>query len=124
MQPLIFEQSTRTLKNGEFAEILHVQGGPVVVLSASGLASYKSVEYVSDPLGNGLMGYAEIPIEASLQVIENSFVVNIRSGFVQLHNGMALLITPFHATLFANNTDALSGQNRIAQVPMDAVDLI
>lgn len=124
MQPLVFKQSKITLNNGEFAELLHIQGGPVVAISRTGLASFKSADHVNDPLGNGLLGYSDLPATISLTPKEESFVESIRSGFVQLHDGFALLITPFHATLFANNDDALSGNNRLAQVPLNDIDLL
>ena len=124
MQPLVFKQSPVTLKNGEFAEILHIQGGPVVVISAAGLASYKSESAMADPLGNGRLGYADIPDEVSLEPADETFVESIRSGFVQLRGGLALLVTPFHATLYASNDDALSGSNPLAQVPLNQIDLL
>lgn len=124
MQPLIYKQCPTRLSNGDFAEILYLQGGPVVVLSHGGIASYKSADAVSDPLGNGLLGTAELPDDRELEAKEDSFVAHIRSGFVQLHNDYALLVTPFHATLFASNSDALEGKDRLAQVPLDAIDLV
>lgn len=124
MQPLVFKQSTITLKNGEFAEMLHIQGGPVVIVSAGGLASYKSEMAVDDPLGNGRLGSAELPDSLTLQAVNDSFVASIRSGFAQLHGGFALLITPFHATLFANNEQALEGKEPLAQVPLNQIDLL
>jgi hypothetical protein len=124
MQPLVFKQSTVTLKNGEFGEILHIQGGPVVVVSAGGLASYKSESAMKDPLGNGRLGYADIPDEVGLEPADGTFVESIRSGFVQLQGGLALLVTPFHATLYASNDDALGGQNPLAQVPLNQIDLL
>ena len=124
MQPLVFKQSTTTLSNGDFAEILHIQGGPVVVISAGGMASYKSVQAVDDPLGNGRLGSADIPENTSLEAVEGSFVVSIRSGFAQLQGGYALLITPFHATLFRSSEDALEGKEPLAQVPLNQIDLL
>ncbi|MCG8671089.1 MAG: hypothetical protein MI867_16910 [Pseudomonadales bacterium] len=124
MQPLIHQQTPITLKNGEFAEMLHVQGGPVILISSLGLASFKSAEAVEDPLGNGRLGYAELPENVGLEKHEDSFVAHCRSGFVQLHGGKALLVTPFHATLFNNNDDALEGKNPLAQVPLNDIDLL
>ncbi|MDX1694574.1 MAG: hypothetical protein R3208_12480 [Ketobacteraceae bacterium] len=124
MQPLIFRQSTMTLPEGAFAEILHIQGGPVVVVSAGALASYKSEAAITDPLANGRLGYAEIPDTVGLTPQNDTFVSSIRSGFAQLHGGLALLVTPFHATLFASNEDALEGKNPLAQVPLNQIDLL
>lgn len=124
MEKLIFKQSPITLKNGEFAEMLHVQGGPVVLISQLGLASFKSEDAVNDPLGTGRLGYAELPEAIQLERIDDSFVAHIRSGLVQLHNGRALLVTPFHATLFESNNHALEGKQALAQVPLNAIDLV
>lgn len=124
MQPLVFKQSATTLSNGEFAEILHIQGGPVVVISAGGMASYKSEAAVDDPLGNGRLGSADIPGAVALEAREGSFVASIRSGFAQLHGGFALLITPFHATLYRTNEQALEGKEPLAQVPLNQIDLL
>ena len=124
MQPLIFKQTAIDLKNGDFAEMLHIQGGPVVVVSAGGLASYKSEAAVNDPLGNGRLGSADIPAGVTLKAVDDSFVDIIRSGFAQLHGGFALLVTPFHATLFANNEHSLEGKEPLAQVPLNQIDLL
>ncbi|PIE41683.1 MAG: hypothetical protein CSA49_02200 [Gammaproteobacteria bacterium] len=124
MQPLIYKQSLITLNNGETAEMLHVQGGPVILVSQLGLASFKNEQAVDDPLGNGRLGYAEIPESITLSLIDGSFVAQIRSGFIQLHDGKAMLVTPFHATLFTSNDDALEGKNKIAQVPLNDIDLV
>ncbi|MCG8312429.1 MAG: hypothetical protein MI976_04365 [Pseudomonadales bacterium] len=124
MQPLVFQQSAAQLANGKFGEILHVQGGPVVVLSETAIASYKSFEAVADPLGNGRLGYAELPQGVSLQAVGDSYVAGLQAGVARLHNGMCLLITPFHASLFYNNEDALTGNAQLAQVPLNDIDLL
>lgn len=124
MQPLIFQQTPTTLKNGEFAEILHVQGGPVILVSQLGLASFKNAESVNDPLGNGRLGYAEMPDGVSLALKDDSFIATMHAGFAQLHDGKALLVTPFHATLFMSNDEALEGKNKLAQVPLNDIDLL
>lgn len=124
MQPLIFEQTPTTLKNGEFAEVLHVQGGPVILVSPFGLASFKSAAAIDDPLGNGRLGYADLPEGVTLTVKEDTFVASMHAGFAQLHDGKSLLVTPFHATLFASNDDALEGKNKLAQVPLNEIDLL
>ena len=95
-----------------------------MLLSEAAIASYKSVEAVADPLGNGRLGYAELPAGIVLPVQKNSYVAGLQAGVATLHNGMCLLITPFHATLFNSNEDALTGANKLAQVPLNDIDLL
>ncbi len=108
-------QRCEWLPEGQMQHLLF-RNGSVLVISSEALAYYKSVEAISDPLGNGLVELVELT--SALQCGENGFVTEYHAGFVGLTNDRVLLITPNDIQLFTDKNDALRNQNEIARLQL------
>lgn len=108
-------QRCEWLPDSQMQQLLF-RNGSVLVISSEALAYYKSIEAISDPLGNGLVELVELssPVHPS----ENGFVLEYRAGFVGLTDDFVLLITPNDIQLFADKNDALRNQNEIARLQL------
>lgn len=104
------------LGKGVSAEVLQLKGGAVLLVSAKAIATYSSRDNIDNPLRSSRIDYAEFPEAIELSAINERYTLSWRSGMVQLHDERILLITPFHASLFANKEDALQGHHPLAQV--------
>lgn len=107
------------LANGTPAERLQLRGGPVLVLTEQAIALYRDAQSPDDPLGNGLLALTELTGKDCLTMAGAGFVKEHRAGYIGLHDGKALLITPVAVQLFANREDALRNQNECARVAFE-----
>lgn len=98
-------------------QFLHFRNGSVLAISQGALAYYKSLDSVSDPLGNGLVDMVELT--EPLFATDQGFVEAFRAGFVGLHQERVILITPNDIQLFENKDDALRNQNEIARLSLN-----
>lgn len=100
------------------SQIQHLvfRNGSVLAISHDALAYYKSIEAISDPLGNGLLEMAELT--DCLEASDQGFVEEYRAGFVGLTQNKVLLITPNDIQLFGSKEDALRNQNEITRLKL------
>ena len=109
---------------GEPAQLLHLHNGYVIVLTPRAIGCYSSRAALDDPLGNGLLSFAELD-ENSLLVFEQEGCITTHSaGYVGLRDGKALLITPFKIRLYPNNHDGLRGLNCLAELELPSIDVM
>jgi hypothetical protein len=118
---IIVSNSTQTLQNGEAIEVLQLRDGKVFVISQHSLALYQHASYIEDPLGNGLLAICEIPTALSLPLTGESWLKQYRAGFIGLHTGQTLLITPLAIQLFACANDALHNRDEICRLNLESV---
>lgn len=116
---IVTELESRPLNNGEPAERVHLNGGPVLVLSARALALYKDAQSPDDPLGNGLLALVELDEAHRLAPVGERFVTEHRAGYIGLADGQALLVTPAAIVLYANRDDALRNLNARARLSFE-----
>ena len=122
---MIIEQQSDIIAKHEYSrindldvELLIFRDGKVLLLSEKDLALYTSIEAINDPLGNGLISHADMPNRDSNTILANTLVKEYKAGYVGLHDGKAILITPVAIQLFPSNKDALHNHNEIARLDL------
>lgn len=119
---IIAEIHCETL-NQEPAQLLELHNGLIIALTRNALGCYRNHDSVRDPLGNGLVSYANIESDNHIQFEEELCVATYTSGFVGLKDGKALLIKPFKACLYPNNHDGLRGLNCLAELELPVIEV-
>lgn len=110
--------------NGEAAELVCLHNGLVIAITCSALRCFKNRQSVGDPLGNGLLSFADLPPSEQVQFNDqNRCIDRHTSGFIGLIDGKAMLIAPFHARLYPNNHDGLRGLNCLAELELPEIDV-
>lgn len=108
-------------KNQQYLELLIMKDQKVLCLGSNSLALYKNEASVTDPLGQGLLSFCEIPQNFQLEDAPAPWVSHYRAGFVALNNGYCLLITPLAIQLFTDKTDALHNRNEVCRLDLQGV---
>ena len=109
---------------GEPAQLLHLHNGYVIVLTPRAIACYSNRAALDDPLGNGLLSFAELDGNSLLEFEQESCVTTHSAGYVGLLDGKALLITPFKIRLYPTNQDGLRGLNCLAELELPSIDML
>lgn len=108
-----------TLGTGQQVEALTLINRQILVLSENALSVYRSIESIQDPLGNGLLHFAELEQEMFLkQGSDGHFMDMKKAGIVGLFDDKVILITPNDIQLFADRNDALRNQNELARLSL------
>jgi hypothetical protein len=105
-------------------ELITLHNGLIIALSASALSCYKNIDSLHDPLGNGLLSFADIHPDHPIQFKDKHCIATHTSGFVGLLDGKALLIAPFKVRLYPNNHDGLRGLNCLAELDLPEIDVL
>lgn len=113
---VVASQQLVTLNSGEPAQALILVNNNVLVISADGLALFKDLASITDPLASGLLDSMILPNGLQLEQQQGQFVMHYQAGFVALHNDYSILLTPNNVRLYANKQDALSNKNQIDQL--------
>jgi hypothetical protein len=116
---IIVSTEARKLGNGQAVELLHFRDGKVLALSHNAMALYQNSEAIEHPLGQGLMASSSFAEGFTLEDQQGQWVESYKAGFVGLHDGSALLITPISIQLFPNRQDALHNRNEIAKLMLE-----
>lgn len=110
--------------NDQPTELLLLHSGLVIALSETALACYRDIDSVGDPLGNGLISWADMVPGAKIQFENDHCIDRYKAGFVGLIDGQALLIAPYKVRLYPNNQDALRGLNCLAELALPDIDVL
>jgi hypothetical protein len=108
---IIARQETRNLPQRGPVTLMHFHQGMVLLVSASAVGLYRDAAAVTDPLGNGALGYETIP--ESLQPHwqeEGGYIREQRAGYVALTSGAALFIRPDGVGLYDSGAAVLKNQ--------------
>lgn len=118
MDTIIDHQENRLSDERGNVTLLHFHQGMVVLIGADAIGLYRDAAALTDPLGNGVLGYEPIPpaLAPSWQE-ESGYVETHTSGFVGLHNGAALFIRPDGIALYPSPNDALHNRNACWLIP-------
>lgn len=111
---LVKSSQCLTLEHGEDIEAIVLINGQVLVLAQNGLALYKNIESISDPLANGLLHSAALDKQNYLLAEQGRFMQMNRSGLIGLYDEKVILITPNDIQLFPNRESALRNQGELA----------
>lgn len=104
------------LDSGEAAEALLLNGGPALVLKPDAIALYRSLEALFDPLQSACMAYTELPEGHKLAWHQNQIMQEHKAGYIGLHDGRVLLITPNNIRLYHDKHSALHHIEPIAEL--------
>jgi hypothetical protein len=96
----------------------------VIALTPHALACYRNASALHDPLGNGLLSFAELPAATTIRFEQEQCVATHSAGYVGLLDGKALLIAPFKVRLYPNNHDGLRGLNCLAELELPSIDVL
>jgi len=105
---IVARHETRNLGPRGPVNLLHFHQGQVLMISAAAVGLYRDAAALDDPLGNGAVGYEEIPEHLRGQWRpDNGFVTEQRAGFVGLQSGGVLFIRPDGIALYDDGASAL-----------------
>lgn len=91
--------------------LLHFHRGMVLMVSREAVGLYRDPEAISDPLGNGSIGYQPIPVSLQAEADpEHGYVVRQSSGFVGLTSGAVIFIRPDGIALYPDGDSALNNR--------------
>lgn len=92
--------------------LLHFHHGMVLMVSREAVGLYRDQAAVSDPLGNGAIGYQVIPEDWQGEADpERGYVTEQTSGFVGLSSGAVLFIRPDGIGLYPDGQSALNNRD-------------
>jgi len=114
----IVKSVERGQRAGEVIELLEFFSGHALVISCRQFGFYKNKNAVSDPLGNGLIDMADIPVQYQLNIEHEQWTTEHSSGFIGLSNHCTLLILPTAIRLYASKSDALRNRNPIVELSL------
>lgn len=114
---LVKRVETLTLQS-QYIEALILQNERVIAISEAAIALFKDFNAMQDPLGNALIVIETIPEEKQFSATTTPWVASHQAGFVELSNGMGLLILPNDVRLYDSKEDALSNTNPIVCLPL------
>lgn len=109
---IVAHREVADLERRGVVDLLHFHNGMVLMVSQEAVGLYRDRAAVSDPLGNGALGYQPIP--ADLQDppgASDGHVHEVASGFVGLRSGAVLFIRPDGVALYPDNHSALHNQS-------------
>lgn len=104
-------------KGEQWIECLQLKGGLVLVISQKGLALYQEESAIDDPLGQGFLGWVDLPEPFEFKG-RAPWVDRYQAGFVGFRDGKALLITPTGFRLYPDKGSALHNDALICQLAL------
>lgn len=105
---IVFRHEIRTLGDRGPVSLMHLHNGHVLLISAEAVGYYRDEAAISDPLGNGVLGYEKIPSPLTPPWDEQGgFIADQRAGFVGLTSGAVLFIRPDGIGLYNDGASAL-----------------
>ncbi|MDO6681619.1 MULTISPECIES: hypothetical protein [unclassified Oceanobacter] len=114
---LIVSSHVTQLANGTCVDAATLLNGCVLTISCDGLALYRHLDALQDPLGNGLIRSVALTAEACLPDC-SPLILEYRAGYVGLEGGFVLLIGLNDVRLFACKQDALSNTNELQRLSL------
>lgn len=92
--------------------LLHFHQGMVLMVAGTAVGLYRDPAAVTDPLGNGLIGFESIPDTLQGDPDEQQgHVVEQLSGYVGLASGAVIFIRPDGVALYPDRTSALNNRD-------------
>lgn len=118
---VIAAHEVRQLDGRSRVDLLHFHQGMVLMVATSAVGLYRSPDAVTDPLGNGLIGYEPVP-QALQQAPEPGAgpVREQQSGYVGLASGAVIFIRPDGVALYPDRASALNNRDMYWIIPFEA----
>lgn len=93
-------------------DLLHFHKGMVLMVAGTAVGLYRDPAAVTDPLGNGLIGFESIPEALQSDPAEQpGHITEQISGFVGLASGAVIFIRPDGVALYPDRTSALNNRD-------------
>ncbi|MFK4750859.1 MULTISPECIES: hypothetical protein [Oceanospirillaceae] len=115
---LIVSDHVTTLANGVRVDAATLLNGCVLTIGRDGLALYRHLDALQDPLGNGLIRSVALTDAACLPDC-SPLIREHRAGYVGLAEGFVLLIGLNDVRLFANKQDALANTHELQRMSLE-----
>lgn len=105
---IVSKHETRNLDDRGRVNLIYFHQGQVLLISATAVGFYRDEMAITDPLGNGVIGYEKIPEALAPQWQEDrGYIEEQRAGYVGLTSGAVLFIRPDGIGLYDNGDAAL-----------------
>jgi hypothetical protein len=118
---VIASHEVRELAGRGRVDLLHFHQGMVLMVARSAVGLYRSPDAVTDPFGNGLIGYEPVP--EALQETPgpgSGPVTEQQSGYVGLASGAVIFIRPDGVALYPDRVSALNNRDMHWIIPFEA----
>lgn len=111
---IVAQQEIADIPGRGRVNLLHFHQGMVLMISREAVGLYRNRAAVTDPLGNGVIGYQTIPEPLrGEEDAEQAHVTRQTSGYVGLTSGAVLFIRPDGIGLYPDNNSALNNRDRV-----------
>lgn len=115
---IVARHETRKLDQRGLVNLMYFHQGQVLLVSASAVGLYRDKDALTDPFGNGALGYEAIPEKLAPQWLpEQGYVAEQRAGYVGLNSGAVLFIRPDGVALYDDGMAALRNLNPYWLIP-------
>lgn len=119
---VVARHETRELEGRGRVNLLHFHPGMVLMIAGGAVGLYRDANAVTDPLGNGLIGYEPIPEPLRPEPVpEGGPVLEQRSGYVALASGAVIFIRPDGVALYPDRHSALNNRHMHWLIPFEPI---
>jgi hypothetical protein len=120
---VIAAHEVRELAGRGRVDLLHFHQGMVLMVAASAVGLYRHPDAVTDPFGNGLIGYEPVPEALQMEPDSGAGLVREQqSGYVGLASGAVIFIRPDGVALYPDRASALNNRDMYWIIPFEAAE--